>query len=94
MVNVNSCSNSSGLTATASRECPFQNKGWTKTGCLVLWIEWSGSHRSPVANLCLQENCTVEYTGRSDHLVTLPDGQKIVHPDGDYGFEVIGGTLV
>lgn len=32
--------------------------------------------------------------GRSNYLVTLPSGQKIVRRDGDYGFKVIEGTLV
>ena len=72
----------------------YGERSWTKTGCHVHWIEWSGSRRNPEATPFKQENCTVEYNGRSNYLVTLPNGHKIVRRDGDYGFKVIGGTLV
>lgn len=81
------------ITATSPKKTQ-EERSWIKTGCIVHWIEWSGSRRYGVATLCQQENCTVEYNGRCNYLVTLPNSQKIVHRSGTHGFKVIGGILV
>ena len=81
------------FTADPSKNSTEQ-RAWEKTGCLVRWIEYSGSRRNLQEIHREQDGCIVEYTGRSNYLVTLPDGQKIVRREGTYGFEVIGGTEV
>lgn len=58
------------------------------TGCLVRWIEWSGTLKRPTATHCEAEGCAVVVKGQTA-TVTLPDGRTLTKRLSTSGFEFI-----
>lgn len=61
------------------------------TGCIVEWIEWSGSLKRPKAEECRAEGCTVSVKGQTA-TITLANGNSFVKRLTTRGFTFSSAT--
>jgi len=58
-------------------------------GCVVSWLEWSGSRLHPKCKKRQAHNCKVEYNGMSTYKITFEDGKTMIKRKGTRGFSFI-----